>query len=227
MPLSHRPLFSFPPIEYADPNGLLCIGYPLTPEQTFSAHANGVFPWFNTDDPTLWWSPDPRAVFLTDHIHCSRSLAKAMRRKPYQFTFDTAFDAVIYHCSTEHGESWITDSIITTYTTLYHQHRAHSAELWLEGELIGGLYGVCLDRVFCAESMFSRHPNASKMLLVELGIRLHKAKITHIDTQMLTPHLASMGAFEISRTDYKKLLGGNPNRLRARWIASPPHLTLK
>lgn len=211
------PAFPFPPVSQADASGLLAAGGELTPEQVWLAHQSGVFPWYCENTPILWWAPNPRAIIPTNRLHISRSLAKTLRSGGFRITYDTAFTAVVEYCAQVHGESWITAAVKAAYTALYEEGRAHSCELWIDGELKGGLYGVCLDRVFCGESMFSLVPSASKIVLAELCAHLHRCGITVLDTQFLTPHLVSMGALEIPRDTYQTLLGGNPDRLRGRW----------
>ncbi|WP_245936012.1 leucyl/phenylalanyl-tRNA--protein transferase [Suttonella ornithocola] len=207
----------FPPVEQANFEGELARGGSLHPEQVFYAYQKGIFPWYAQDEPIRWWSPNPRGVLFTHQVHCSKSLKKTMRKLPYKITFDTFFSEVIAACATEHGETWITDEMRSAYILLHLQGRAHSCELWLNGHLIGGLYGICLNKVFCGESMFSRQANASKIVLIELCAYLIKQNIKLIDTQFLTEHLISMGAINISRDDYLMFLTGNPDRLRGHW----------
>ncbi len=207
----------FPCVEKADSNGLIAYGGELSPAQVWLAHQSGIFPWFSHNNPILWWAPNPRGVLFTQQIHISRSLKKAMRQLDYEIRFDSDFDAVIYACATLHGDTWISKEMRQTYTRLHQQGRAHSCELWQNGTLIGGLYGVCLNKVFCAESMFSAQPNASKIVLVHLCHYLTERDIATIDVQFLTPHLASMGAVEIPRQEYMRLLVGDADRLTGRW----------
>lgn len=213
------PLISFPPVAHADAHGLLAIGGELTPDQVWLAHQNGIFPWYQPEGPILWWAPNPRAVIKTNNIHQSRSLKRVKKKYHYDIRFDNDFTAVIDHCATVHGESWITPEMKHTYTNLHQQGRAHSCELYVDGALQGGLYGVCLHQVFCGESMFSLMPNASKIVLVELCHWLCKQGICLVDAQFLTPHLQSMGAIEISRQCYMTYLQGDPDRLKGNWAS--------
>lgn len=219
------PLHPFPPVEQADSQGLLAMGGRLSPEQVWLAHQSGIFPWYGEDSPILWWSPNPRGVIFCAELHISRSLQKTLRKQDYQLRFDHDFSQVIDCCAAVHGDSWITPEMKATYTALHQQGRAHSCELWQAERLVGGLYGVCLDKIFCGESMFSLIPNASKIVLAHLCAFLHEQGIILLDTQFITAHLQSMGAVEISRQEYLSYLGGNPDRLRGNWADYSPHLT--
>ena len=150
-------------------------------------------------------------------MHVSRSLRKQLRTMPYHLTLDTAFGRVIDYCANVHGDSWITADIRRCYTELYRQGRAHSCELWHGDSLIGGMYGVSLERIFCGESMFSLRPSASKIVLVRLCQYLARLGIDTLDTQFLTPHLISMGGIHIPRRDYLARLTDNPDAHRGRW----------
>ena len=208
---------SFPAVEEADPSGLLGQSVSLTAEQAFTAYCRGIFPWPENADSILWWAPDPRAVIYTDRVHVSRSLHRQIRKDTYAIRYDHAFDTVIDLCATRHGHSWITPSLIHVYRELFAKGRAHSCELWQDGELRGGLYGVCLDRVFCGESMFSLSRNASKIVLVALCRALAAQEVAALDIQFISAHLRSMGGEEMPRAHYQSLLGGQPDRLRGRW----------
>ena len=207
----------FPDPNQADEDGLLAIGGLLTPARIFEAHCKGIFPWYENDAMPLWWSPAMRGVLPCDNIHVSRSLGRRMRQLPFSFTTDHDFTSVIHDCQHSHGETWITNGMRQVYQTLHHEGRAHSFELWCDDQLVGGLYGVGLDRVFCGESMFSHIPDASKIILVLMCQKLLQLGFSHIDCQFVTEHLSTMGAIEIKRTDYLNLLGGNPDRLRGSW----------
>ncbi|MDO4642761.1 MAG: leucyl/phenylalanyl-tRNA--protein transferase [Cardiobacteriaceae bacterium] len=213
----HTTKYHFPSANSADARGLLAQSDFISASLAFSAHSQGIFPWYNPGNPILWWSPDPRAIIPTATIHTSRSLHKLLRTMPYHLSLDTAFTAVIDHCAKVHGETWITDDMRSTYLTLHDQGRAHSCELWQEGTLIGGLYGVALERIFCGESMFSLRPSASKIVLVQLCAHLAAMGIDTLDTQFLTPHLISMGAKNIPRDEYLSRLTENPDAHRGRW----------
>lgn len=210
----------FPAVEKADRIGLLAASASLTAEQAFIAHCRGIFPWPEDDHTILWWAPDPRAVINTDKVHISRSLRRQIRKNSYEIRYDSAFDAVINLCATHHGHSWITPSLMRTYRELFAQGRAHSCEFWSHGALRGGLYGVCLDRVFCGESMFSLNSGASKIVLVALCKALAAQDVAALDIQFINAHLSSMGGEEIPRARYQSLLGGDPDRLRGRWRES-------
>lgn len=211
----------FPPAQYAQPNGLLTTGGELTPERVFLAHSQGIFPWYEQDEHPLWWSPPTRALFACKQMHCSRSLKKRIRTLNFTISCDHDFSAVIDACQHSHGDSWITPLMRQTYQHLHHQGRAHSYELWVNHQLVGGLYGVALNRVFCAESMYSHITDASKILLIALAHHLTTLGYDYIDCQYLTAHLASMGAFEIPRYHYLHLLHGNPDRLTRTWHQNP------
>jgi leucyl/phenylalanyl-tRNA--protein transferase len=202
----------FPPDEHAldEPNGLLAAGGDLSPARLLDAYARGIFPWFNDEDPVLWWTPDPRMVLFPRELHVSRSLRRVLRSSAFTVTLDTAFEAVIEGCAAPRPDqdgTWITDDIKEAYSQLASLGYAHSVEAWSNGELAGGLYGVALGRVFFGESMFSRVPNASKVALATLTQQLERWAFTIIDCQMATSHLASLGAREIPRAEFVRLIG--------------------
>lgn len=216
--------YHFPDPSNANDDGLLAIGGDLHPERVFSAHCQGIFPWFNAEQPILWWSPATRAVIPCAKVHISRSLRRFWRKQDIQLTFDHDFLQVMEYCRSVHGESWINDDMINAYVALHSQGRAHSIEVWQDDLLLGGLYGVALNRVFCAESMFSLSANASKMALVSMCLSLAKQGITTLDCQFMSQHLAQMGAVTLPRDDYLSLLGGNADRLCGSWrTLTPPH----
>jgi leucyl/phenylalanyl-tRNA--protein transferase len=201
----------FPPVEKAlkSPNGLLCAGGDLSPQRIIAAYSRGIFPWFSEGDPILWWSPDPRMVLFPDELKVSKSLRKCVERGVFETRFDTAFREVIARCAApREGQSgtWIGPEMVAAYTALHDMGVAHSVESWQEGELVGGLYGLALGRVFFGESMFSRAPDASKVALVKLVERLREQGCDLIDCQQATPHLASLGAREISRAEFARLV---------------------
>jgi leucyl/phenylalanyl-tRNA--protein transferase len=202
---------SFPPVEQAlrEPDGLLAAGADLSPERLLTAYRNGIFPWYNTGQPVLWWSPDPRMVLFPAEFRMPRSLAKRLRRHDYEIRVDTAFEAVMRSCAAPRDDAtgtWITPDMIAAYCTLHHLGHAHSVETWIGGELAGGLYGVALGRMFYGESMFTRAPDASKIALVHLVRRLERRRFGMIDCQMNTAHLARFGAREIPRTEFSQRL---------------------
>lgn len=202
----------FPPIEQAlqDPNGLLAAGGDLSTPRLLKAYSQGIFPWFDDDQPILWWSPDPRAVMLPGDLHISRSLHKTLRSQRFRVTLDQAFDTVIRACSAPRRGSagtWITDDIIHAYVSLHKRGFAHSVECWnTEGKLVGGLYGVSLGKLFFGESMFSRETDASKVAFVHLVEQLKLWGFPLIDCQLMNPHLASLGAHLIPRQEFKQWL---------------------
>ena len=201
----------FPPVTKAmkSPNGLLCAGGDLSPERIVEAYSRGIFPWFSEGDPILWWSPDPRMVLFPEELRVSRSLRKTVARGTYAVRVDTAFAAVMRECAAPRdgqGGTWIVPEMIAAYTQLHERGIAHSVESWLEGELVGGLYGVSLGKVFFGESMFARAPDDSKVALVHLVERLRAADNRVVDCQQATAHLASLGAREIPRSAFAQLL---------------------
>ena len=194
----------FPPVERAliDPNGLLAAGGDLSPARLVEAYTNGIFPWFSSGDPLLWWSPDPRMVLWLDELHVSRSLRKVVRGGRYSVTFDQAFREVMLGCAEPRdGQdgTWITPAMVSAYTSLASLGYAHSVEAWVNGTLAGGLYGVAIGRMFYGESMFARQSDASKVAFVHLVRQLRRWGFRLIDCQMSTEHLASLGAREIPR----------------------------
>jgi len=201
----------FPEVEraLAEPNGLLAAGADLSLPRLLEAYRNGIFPWFSHDQPILWWSPDPRMVLFPAELKVSRSLARTLRNARFEVRADTAFDAVIEGCrQPRRGESgtWITEEMAEAYGTLHRAGFAHSVETWLDGKLVGGLYGVALGRAFFGESMFARVSDASKVALVALARQLQHWGFGVIDCQMNTAHLASLGAREIPRAEFTRRL---------------------
>jgi leucyl/phenylalanyl-tRNA--protein transferase len=201
----------FPPVAKAlkSPNGLLCAGGDLSPERIVEAYRHGIFPWYSEGDPILWWSPDPRMVLFPAELKVSRSLRKAVARGPYEIRFDTAFARVIEECAAPRdGQqgTWIVPEMVQAYTRLHERGFAHSVEAWKDGELCGGLYGLGLGNAFFGESMFARATDASKVALVALVERLREAGCRVIDCQQATSHLASLGAREIPRAEFVRLL---------------------
>ncbi|MCE9551206.1 MAG: leucyl/phenylalanyl-tRNA--protein transferase [Betaproteobacteria bacterium] len=196
----------FPPLEDAlvDPNGLLAVGGELTANRLLEAYQHGIFPWFSEQDPVLWWSPDPRMVLFPEELKISKSLQKHLKHADVRL--DTSFRTVMESCATipRNGQNgtWILPQMIEAYCELHRLGYAHSVEVWQEGALVGGLYGVALGRVFFGESMFHRATDASKIALVHLV----KHGYDMIDCQMYTPHLASLGAREIARQEFAEKL---------------------
>ncbi len=200
--------YIFPDPRNAAKEGLVAWGGDLSPNRILAAYAQGIFPWYNEDDPILWWSPDPRLVLFLDDIKISRSLRKSMKK--FTVKFDTDFEKVIRMCRevrTKKNEStWILEEVIEKYTLLHEMGFAHSVETYYEGKLVGGLYGISLGAVFCGESMFSIKSDASKTALVFLSRKLKEWEFDFIDCQVPSNHLKSMGAKEISREEFLDLL---------------------
>ena len=189
---------------------MLAVGGDLSPQRLLDAYRHGVFPWFSEGDPILWWSPDPRMVLFPDELKVSRSLAKVLRNRRYEIRFDCDFDGVIRACAApREGQpgTWITPEMRSAYLRLNQLGYAHSVETWMNGELAGGLYGVALGAAFFGESMFARVRDASKIALVHLVRKLQQESYRMIDCQMRTGHLATLGAREIPRTQFSRLLG--------------------
>ncbi len=201
----------FPAVEHAlcEPDGLLAAGGCLTPDWLLHAYTNGIFPWFSDGEPILWWSPDPRSVLFPDDLKISRSLRKTIKKNLFSITFDKAFSKVIRACAAPrknaHG-TWITTEMIAAYDRLHQLGIAHSAEARLNGKLVGGVYGVHLGQVFFGESMFHHVRDASKVAFVALieQLRLQDCKL--IDCQVHSKHLQSLGATEIPRAKFIRML---------------------
>ena len=201
----------FPPAETAlvDPNGLLCAGLELTPELVLAAYERGIFPWYSEGQPVLWWSPDPRMVLMPQDFNLHRSLRKTLRSSRFEIRTDTRFEAVMRACAEprpEQGGTWISEAIVDAYSALHRAGFAHSVETWMDGELVGGLYGIALGRVFFGESMFIRRTDASKIAFAHLIVQLKRWQFELIDCQQKTDHLASLGAAPISRSDFLERL---------------------
>jgi len=201
----------FPPVQSAlkDPNGLLAAGADLSSKRLLDAYRHGIFPWFSEGDPILWWSPDPRMILFPAELKISRSFGKVLRNRSYETRFDSAFDEVLAGCAEPRKGApgtWISDAMIEAYRSLHRLGYAHSVETWIDGELAGGLYGVAMGRVFFGESMFSRSRDASKIALAALVAHLEPAGFGLIDCQMHTRHLETLGAREIPRRRFSRLL---------------------
>lgn len=214
-----NPEQEFPALEKAlrEPDGLLAVGGCLSVSRLLNAYRHGIFPWYNVGEPILWWSPDPRLVLFPDRLKVSRSLLKTIRKKRFLVSYDQAFDEVMAGCAGMRKGSmgtWITRDISRAYKGLYRLGIAHSAEAWYEGKLVGGLYGIVLGRVFFGESMFHTMTDASKVAFVTLVEQLKDWGYQLIDCQVHTEHLESLGAEEIDRRDFVKLLD--------RYCETPP-----
>jgi leucyl/phenylalanyl-tRNA--protein transferase len=201
---------AFPPHSAASEDGLIAVGGDLSVPRLLAAYRHGIFPWFGEGDPILWWSPDPRLILEPAGLKITRSLRAVIRKGRYTVTFDTAFSRVIHACATtprgDEVGTWILPEVETAYTTLHHLGYAHSAEAWDAGELVGGLYGVALGGCFFGESMFSRKPDASKVALAALVDLLRSRGYGLIDCQVTTAHLLSLGAREVSRSEFLRRL---------------------
>ena len=197
----------FPDVEQAleEPDGLLAMGGDLSPERIINAYKNGIFPWFSDGEPILWWSPGKRAVLKPGFCHISRSMKRALKKNDFTVTVNYAFAEVIRHCAkprSSQAETWITDSMIDTYIKLHKQGFAHSVEVWQKDRLVGGLYGVCVGKLFCGESMFSMVSNSSKIAFIALNQHLKRFRGALIDCQMQTAHLNSLGVKELPREEF-------------------------
>lgn len=196
----------FPPVEEANPDGLLAVGGDLTPARLELAYRSGIFPWYSQGGPIIWYSPDPRMVLFPKKLKVSKSMKQLIRKGEFVITFNTDFKKVIANCKTitRPGQpgTWITDEMQQAYIKLHELGFAKSVEVWKNNELVGGLYGIDLGHVFCGESMFSKASNTSKLAFIFLVEKMQKEKYTLLDCQMYNEHLASLGAEEISREEF-------------------------
>ncbi len=188
----------------------LAIGGDLSPERLIFAYSLGIFPWYSEDEPILWWSPDPRMILFPDELKISRSLKKVLKNKGFEVRFNTAFEDVIKNCATvkRKGQdgTWLTPEMIEAYIRLHKLGFAHSVETYLDGKLVGGLYGVAIGGVFFGESMFHKVSDASKVAFVHLVKRLKEKGFDIIDCQQSTPHMARFGAREIPRKEFLDII---------------------
>lgn len=200
----------FPPVEEASYEGILAVGGDLSVERLLLAYNNGIFPWFDADEPILWWSPSERMVVNPKDYKVSKSLRNIINRNIFEVTINNDFASVIKNCQEieRKGQdgTWISADIIESYTKLHKLGKAKSFEVWQNGELVGGLYGVDLGHVFCGESMFSKVPNASKVAFVKLIEYLKQNNYKLLDCQVHNDHLEKLGAFEISRNAFMMIL---------------------
>jgi leucyl/phenylalanyl-tRNA--protein transferase len=206
-----------PPV-FADEYGLVGVGGTLEPSCLIKAYTEGVFPWFSDGDPILWWSPDPRAIFsIRQGLHISRRLARTLRSGKFRITIDRAFGHVIRACGDRPEGTWITRDMVSAYEELHRLRFAHSVEAWQGDHLVGGVYGVSINAFFAAESMFHRENDASKAALAGLFDHLRQRGFELVDTQMLTEHTESLGAFEVSRDRYLQILRAALNKPGVRF----------
>ncbi|WP_457617430.1 leucyl/phenylalanyl-tRNA--protein transferase [Lutibacter sp.] len=202
----------FPPVTTANEYGIVAIGGDLSTERLLLAYKSGIFPWYTTEEPIVWYSPNPRMVLFPEKLKVSKSMRQVLRKEIFKVTFNTAFKEVIYNCKTidrnAQGETgtWITNEMEKAYIKLYEKGIAKSVEVWKNDELVGGLYGVDLKSVFCGESMFSKVSNASKVAFIYLVQKLKKENYKLVDCQVYNKHLASLGAEEIPRNEFLNFL---------------------
>jgi leucyl/phenylalanyl-tRNA--protein transferase len=199
----------FPPASMAEPDGLLAIGGDLSTERILLAYRNGIFPWFEGDVP-LWWSPDPRFVLFPQELKVSSSMKQLLKKNAFEFTIDKDFAGVIANCKNIRRDgqdgTWITEEMKFAYLDLHRQGYAHSAEVWKDGELAGGLYGIRLGKLFFGESMFSHYSNASKYAFISYVKQLESQGVELIDCQVYTKHLESLGARMVDREQFLEIV---------------------
>ena len=200
----------FPDVVLASPDGILAIGGDLSPERLLLAYQSGIFPWFSEGEPIVWYSPEKRMVLFPKELKVSKSMKQLIRKGIYRITWNQNFEAVIKACQEsprkDQDGTWITEEMRHAYIKLHALGHAKSVEVWREEELVGGLYGIDLGHVFCGESMFTRENNTSKLAFIQLVQKLQKNNYLLIDCQVYTAHLASLGAREIPRKEFTKLL---------------------
>ncbi|BCY28081.1 leucyl/phenylalanyl-tRNA--protein transferase [Flavobacterium okayamense] len=200
----------FPPVEEASPEGVIAIGGDLSSERLILAYRSGIFPWFNDDEPILWWAPPERMVLFFEDLKISKSMRNVLNQNKFKVTFNTAFREVITNCKKikrkDQPDTWITDEMVEAYCQLNKLGFAKSVEVWENEELVGGLYGIDLGHIFCGESMFSKVSNASKVAFIHLAKQLELANYKLLDCQVYNEHLASLGCVEIEREDFMIIL---------------------
>lgn len=222
--LGKEPVFPHP--ENSNPDGILAVGGDLSPERLIEAYTHGIFPWYSSDTPIIWWSPDPRFVIYPDEVQVSKSMRQVMKRGIFEIRFDTSFRDVITECGgrrkNEDG-TWITPEMIEAYVNLHRLGFAHSVEAWRGGKLAGGLYGVSLGGMFFGESMFSRESNASKAALVVLAANLVRLGFDLIDSQVYTPHVESLGGIHMDRGCFLDIVSESVKRetIAGNWGENP------
>lgn len=200
----------FPPVEETSSEGILAVGGNLSPERLMLAYNNGIFPWFEDDEPILWWSPEERMVLFFEDLKISKSMRNVLKKGEFNVTFNKDFKAVITNCQQAkrvgQNGTWITNDMINAYCKLHELGFAKSVEVWKNNELVGGLYGIDLGDIFCGESMFSKVSNASKVAFITLAQKLEQANYKIIDCQVHNSHLESLGCVEITRDEFMEIL---------------------
>jgi len=209
--LDHTLNFPNPHNAFEEPDGLLAAGGDLSVERVIAAYRAGIFPWFSDDQPILWWSPNPRCVLKPEQAYVSKSLRKHIRKANITLSFDTQFETVIRYCARLDSDegTWITPEMEEAYIQLHYEGIAHSVEVWEDGELTGGLYGLAIGRCFFGESMFSLKPNSSKVAFTSLCKQLHQWNYALVDCQVENPHLLSLGATTLDRSEFLSILKEN------------------
>lgn len=200
----------FPPVELADDDGVLALGGDLSPDRLILAYKSGIFPWYNEGEPIIWYSPNPRMILIPKHLKISKSMQQVIRKEKFTVTFNQNFSEVIENCKSikrlDQNGTWITSEMQKAYKKLNKLGFAKSVEVWQDQKLVGGLYGIDLGSIFCGESMFSKMANASKIAFIYLTKKLEKENYSLIDCQVYNAHLASLGAKEIPRNEFIKML---------------------
>lgn len=201
----------FPSPEIASEEGIVAYGYDLTPERLLEAYQNGIFPWYNEEEPVLWWSPNPRFALFPEKLHISKNIRKLLRKNIYQVTYNQSFEEVIINCASiprkDQDGTWIHPEMIATYTQLHQLGYAHSVEVWYENQLVGGLYGIKMGNIFCGESMFSKESNASQVGFITF-LQQHP-EIKLVDCQVYSEYLEKLGAEEVPRTQFLEIIRKN------------------
>jgi leucyl/phenylalanyl-tRNA---protein transferase len=200
----------FPPVTSASPEGILAVGGDLSVNRLLLAYKNGIFPWYDNSEPKLWWCPPVRMVLFFENLHISKTMRLLMQKNTFTVTFNTAFEMVIRNCqkTARKGQegTWINEEMISAYLELHKAGHAKSVEVWQNGILVGGLYGVDLGHIFCGESMFSKVSNASKVAFIYLATHLQEKNYKLLDCQVYNDHLASLGCEEILRSEFLEIL---------------------
>ncbi|MFK8269031.1 leucyl/phenylalanyl-tRNA--protein transferase [Capnocytophaga cynodegmi] len=201
----------FPSPEIASEEGIVAYGYDLAPERLLEAYQKGIFPWYNEEEPVLWWSPNPRFVLFPEKLHISKNIKKLLRKNIYQVTYNQSFEEVIINCASiprkDQDGTWIHPEMIATYTQLHQLGYAHSVEVWYDNQLVGGLYGIKMGDIFCGESMFSRKSNASQVGFITF-LQQHP-EIKLVDCQVYSEYLEKLGAEEVPRTQFLEIIRKN------------------